>query len=130
MTNFSIEKNEKTILFPNSLYERRVILQYYLDNDIKINEKEKVILENCVAVEPESIGIIGCLLEDDSYLNTLRLAVGSKNKSNYKLAEKSLVILNKSNIEKADLFYMMKDDLTAIEQQVSQVYDMIYFSET
>lgn len=130
MTNFSIEKNEKTILFPNSLYERRVILQYYLDNDIKINEKEKVILENCVAVEPESIGIIGCLLEDDSYLNTLRLAVGSKNKSNYKLAEKSLVILNKSNIEKADLFYMMKDDLTAIEQQVSQVYDTIYFSET
>ena len=129
MKEYSIIEDKNAILSPNSLFERRVILQYYLDNNIVLNIEEKEILQTCVALEPESIGIIGCLLADDSFLNTLRLAIGSKNKSNHKLAEKSTVLLNKLDLEAADLHYMMKEDYTLIEEEVNRVYSMIYFRE-
>lgn len=79
MRDFSIEKNQNTILKPNSKFERRVILQYYLENDIQITKIEQDILHLCTVSEPESIGIIGCLLNDKTYINTLRLAIGTRN---------------------------------------------------
>jgi hypothetical protein len=44
MKTYSIENSEGTVLRPNSEFERIIIFQYYLDNDIKINSKEKEIL--------------------------------------------------------------------------------------
>jgi hypothetical protein len=128
MGDFSIIDNKNKILTPNSLYERRVILQYYLDNNIEISLPEKEILQQSIAIEPESIGIIGCLLNDGSQLNTLRLAIGCKNKSNVKLANKSSELLKNLDIEKADMFLMMKENLSHIKTEVSFIYDQIYFS--
>lgn len=128
MSEYSILRDKNSILTPNSLFERRIILQYYLDNDIQLNTDEKKILQNCQAIEPESIGIIGCLLEETTHLNTLRLAIGSKNTSNIKLEIRASLLLSNLDLEKADLYFMMKDSLTDIEQEVYYVYNMIYFS--
>ncbi|TMM31431.1 hypothetical protein FDT66_05555 [Polaribacter aestuariivivens] len=130
MKSFSIEKSKKTVLSPNSEFERRVIFQYYLDNDISINEFEREILNNCTVSEPESIGIIGCLLNDSSHLNTLRLAIGAKNKSNKKLAKNAASSFTSEALEKANNYYSFEKDFdlfTKIEQIVSREYDMLYY---
>ena len=73
MKDLSILHNRKTVLEPNSEFERRIIFQNYVDNDIQINEKEREILLECAAGEVEKMGIIGCLLNDKTHLKTLRL---------------------------------------------------------
>ncbi|MCH3885355.1 hypothetical protein [Tenacibaculum aquimarinum] len=128
--SLSILNNKETILYPNSQFERRVILQYYLDNDIEIDKEERKILLKCIAVEPESIGIIGCLLNDKTHLNTLRLAIGSMNKSNSKLANLATKYLEELSIEKADNYYYVEkdfDEFTDIEKDVESVYNIVYF---
>ncbi len=128
--SFSILNNKETILYPNSQFERRVILQYYLDNDIQIDKEERKILLKCIAVEPESIGIIGCLLNDKTHLNTLRLAIGSMNKSNSKLANLATKYLEELSIEEADNYYYVEkdfDEFTDIEKDVESVYNIVYF---
>ena len=121
----SISAHKETILRPNSEFERRVIFQYYLDNDIKITEEEREILLECVAVEPENIGIIGCLLNDNSHLNTLRLAIASTNKSNKKLANLSKELLLNLDVNAADIYYFVEreyESLTKVEVDVTNVY--------
>lgn len=121
----SILNNKETILAPNSEFERRIIFQYYLDNNIPINDAEREILLQCVAVEPENIGIIGCLLKDKTHLNTLRLAIGSKNKSNLKLANLSKELLLNLDVNHAFIFYFAEKDfesLTKVELDVTNVY--------
>ncbi|APG64365.1 hypothetical protein LPB136_02830 [Tenacibaculum todarodis] len=128
--SFSILNNKETILYPNSQFERRVILQYYLDNDIQIDEEERKILLECIAVEPESIGIIGCLLNDKTHLNTLRLAIGFMNKSNIKLANLATKYLEELSIEEADNYYYVEkgfDEFTDVEKDVESVYNIVYF---
>ena len=130
MKDLSILHNKKTVLEPNSEFERRIIFQNYLDNDIQINEKEREILLQCVAVEPENIGIIGCLLNDKTHLNTLRLAIGAKNKSNVKLASLSKTYIENVSIEAADNYYSIEkdfSDFTKVEIDVESVYNLIYY---
>ena len=124
MTN-SILANKETVLRPNSEFERRIIFQNYLDNDIEITAKEREILLECVAVEPENIGIIGCLLNDKSHLNTLRLKIGSTNKSNVKLAQLSQKLLVGLDVDAAFYHYFVDNDfdsLTKVEVDVTNVY--------
>ena len=121
----SISVHKETVLHPNSEFERRIIFQYYLDNDLKITEKEREILLECVAVEPENIGIIGCLLNDKSHLNTLRLAIASKNKSNKKLANLSKELLLNLDVNTAHTFYFVErnyDSFSKVEVDVTNVY--------
>lgn len=121
----SILANKKTILQPNSEFERRNIFQNYLDSNIKITNQEREILLECVALEPENIGIIGCLLNDKTYLNTLRLKIGSINKSNVKLAQLSKELLVDLDVEAAFYFYFVNnnfDTLTKVEVDVTNVY--------
>ncbi|SDR87748.1 hypothetical protein SAMN05216503_1246 [Polaribacter sp. KT25b] len=130
MKEFSILHQKETILRPNSEFERRIIFQYYLDNDIKIDKKEREILLECVAVEAENIGIIGCLLKDKTHINTLRLAIGAKNKSNVKLANLSKIYLENLSIETADNYYALEKDFstfTKVEVDVESIYNMIYY---
>jgi len=124
LTN-SILANKETVLRPNSEFERRIIFQNYLDNDIEITAKEREILLECVAVEPENIGIIGCLLNDKSHLNTLRLKIGSTNKSNVKLAQLSQKLLVGLDVDAAFYHYFVDNDfdsLTKVEVDVTNVY--------
>ncbi|MDD7914271.1 hypothetical protein [Polaribacter ponticola] len=131
MKKYSIENSEQDILKPNSEFERRIILQYYLDNDISINNVERNILNKCTVSEPESIGIIGCLLNDKSYINTLRLAIGSKNKSNKKLSETAKMYFNADELKKADKFYSIDkdfDNFTNIEKVVNREFNYYFFN--
>tara|TARA_R110002049_G_scaffold609_3_gene3430 strand:+ start:8715 stop:9113 length:399 start_codon:yes stop_codon:yes gene_type:complete len=131
MNKFSIEDNKESILRPNSEFERRVILQYYLDNDVVINSVEREILLETNVSEPESIGIIGCLLKDNNRLNIVRLAIGAKNKSNKKLAEFSASLFTLEQLENADSYYLVEvdvDDLTKIEEVITREYTNLYYS--
>lgn len=126
--SYSIIKQKKTILHPNSEFERRIILQYYLDNDIEISAEERDVLENTKVSEHESIGIIGCLLGDLSDLNVLRLVIGAKNRSNKKLATTASAKINQTIIDKAFNTYFIDknfDDLTEIESIVSGEFNLI-----
>lgn len=128
MKDLSILNNKETILYPNSEFERRVILQYYLDNDIEISDLEKDILLAANVSEPESIGIIGCLLKDKSYLNSLRLAIGASNTSNLKLSELSNSLLDFKQLEKAKSFYFIEkdyNDLTDIEKIIRREFNIL-----
>ncbi|MGJ8761218.1 MAG: hypothetical protein ACSHXA_11785 [Polaribacter sp.] len=131
MKTYSIENSERTVLRPNSEFERRIIFQYYLDNDIKINSKEKEILLKTDVSEHESIGIIGCLLNDNTHLNTLRLAIGSKNLSNKKLSNLASSLFNAKELEKADTVYFVEkdvDDLSRIENIITSEYLAAFYS--
>ena len=131
MKTYSIENSERTVLRPNSEFERRIIFQYYLDNDIKINSKEKEILLKTDVSEHESIGIIGCLLNDSTHLNTLRLAIGSKNLSNKKLSNLASSLFNAEELEKADTVYFVEknvDDLSRIENIITSEYLAAFYS--
>jgi len=131
MKTYSIENSERTVLRPNSEFERRIIFQYYLDNDIKINSKEKEILLKTDVSEHESIGIIGCLLNDSTHLNTLRLAIGSKNLSNKKLSNLASSLFNTEELEKADTVYFVEknvDDLSRIENIITSEYLAAFYS--
>ena len=127
---YSIENSEDTILRPNSEFERRVILQYYLDNDISINLVEREILLKTNVSEAESIGIIGCLLQNKTPLNILRLAIGSKNRSNIKLAEIAKASFNKEDLQSAENFYFKNNDnnnLTQVEKTVKREFNTFLF---
>ncbi|MFT7442446.1 MAG: hypothetical protein ACI9Q3_000818 [Maribacter sp.] len=54
------------------------------------------------------MGIIGCLLNDKTHLNTLNLAIIAKNKSNVKSASLSKIYLKNFNIEAADNYYFIE----------------------
>ena len=58
------------------------------------------------------MGIIGCLLNDKTHLNTLRLAISAKNKSTVKLASLSKTYLENFNIEAADNYYFIEKDFS------------------
>ena len=56
------------------------------------------------------MGIIGCLLNDKTHLNTLSLAISAKNKSTVKSASLSKIYLENFNIEAADNYYFIEKD--------------------
>jgi hypothetical protein len=129
LKKFSIEHYKETILKPNSEFERRIILQYYLDTNISINLIERETLLQTNVSEPESIGIIGCLLNDHSKLNILRLAIGAKNRSNKKLSELSASLFNSEELKSADSYYFLEtdvDDLSEIENIINREYSLLY----
>ena len=130
MKNLSIEHSKKTILKPNSEFDRRIIFQHYLDNDISINSVEREILLQTHVLEPESIGIIGCLLNDNSHLNILRLAIGAKNRSNKKLSELSATLFSSEELENADTYYFIEkkvEDVSKIENGINLEYLSLYY---
>lgn len=129
MSTYSIENSKDSILRPNSEFERRIILQYYLDNDIKINEIERDILNECYVSEHESIGIIGCLLDDKSLLNSLRLVIGANNRSNFKLSTLSNSLLDLEILKKAVSYYFEEnkyDSLNRNEQIIRREFNIVY----
>ena len=128
MNKYSIEKSKEVILKPNSEFERRIILQYYLDNNIYVNEIEKDILKNCLVSEHESIGIIGCLLNNNSLLNSLRLVIGSKNTSNSKLSNLSKNLLDIERLRQAISYYFVEtdyDNLSKNEKIITTEFNII-----
>ncbi len=129
MGTYSIENSKESILRPNSEFERRIILQYYLDNDVQINEIERNILNECHVSEHESIGIIGCLLNDKSLLNSLRLVLGASNRSNFKLSTLSNSLLDSNTLKKAVSYYFKEnnyDNLSRSEQIIRTEFNLIY----
>ena len=91
--------NKKHILSPNSEFERREELARLLSRAGYHSEDELEILRSCTTEDHESIGMIGCLLKDNSPLNMSRLILASLNNSNTELSGRAKTILNKTGQE-------------------------------
>ena len=98
----SVEENED--FFSNKMitFEKRRILQHYFENDIKINGKERKILECCPANEIEPIALIGYLLGTTTPLNVFRLRIGSVFKSDLRLAQECQKLFTDEDVKKAE----------------------------
>ncbi len=113
--------NKKAILQPNSEFERKQELNKYLLKEI--SEEEKQILRQCTAEDFESIGIIGCILKEDSLENKARILIASKDRYHESLSDIALDLLKYIDIEElidsiCHRFLVEQETLTPIEDKI------------
>ena len=68
------------------------------------------------------------MLKDKSFLNSLRLAIGTSNTSNLKLSELSNSLLDSKQLQKAKSFYFIEkdyNDLTDIEKTIRREFNIL-----
>jgi len=114
---------KKAILEPNSEFERKQELNKYLLQEI--SEEEKQILRQCTSEDHESIGLIGCILKDESLENKARILIASKNEYHESLSQIAEDLLRDNDtevlIDKISLRFLVEHD------DLSQIEDKIYF---
>jgi len=119
----SIVENKEFFLHNTSFFERRRILQLYFEQDLKPTEEEKDILKQCLAIELETIALIGFFLVDDTPINTFRLRLGSTFRSDLKLAQACDKLFDNEDIEKAETILFHYDyAYSPIEENVIDLY--------
>lgn len=113
------------ILSPNTEFERRQELTRLLKEFAILTERDHTILKSCATEDHESIGIIGCLLKDNSNINNARLIIASLNESNIELANSANSILNLSESELnilidklANLYILKTDEISIYEDKI------------
>lgn len=109
------------ILQPNSEFERKQELNKYLSENVY--EIDKQVLRLCTTQDDECIGMIGCILKDDTLENKARILIASKNIYHESLSEIADELLKNENIENlvdriAHRFLREQDDLTEIEDNI------------
>ena len=109
------------ILQPNSEFERKQELNKYLTENIY--EMDKQILRLCTTQDDECIGMIGCVLKDNTLENKARLLIASKNIYHDSLSEIADRLLEDEDIESltetiANRFLREQDELTEIEDKI------------
>ena len=117
--------NPKHILSPNSEFDRRQELNKVLQQKLILTTEDRNLLRQCPTEDHETIGMIGCLLKDDNYINKARLLIAYLNRSNTDLSQRANSLLNCSE-EKLELLinqlserYILKDDeLTLYENKI------------
>ena len=118
--------NERKILTPNSEFERREELLRMLTQSIEPSKEDIVVLNLCTAEDHETIGMIGCILKDNSDLNKARLLIASLNLSNIDLVNRANTILNLSEIELNKLIDKFANKFLSNSNGVSIYEDKIY----
>ncbi|MDT0552737.1 hypothetical protein [Urechidicola vernalis] len=115
--------NIKAILSPNSEFDRKQELNKLLYEDI--SESEKEILKQCKTQDDESIGLIGCILKDNSLENKARLLIASKN-----IYHESLSKIADGLLENEDLGSLTESIVNRFireQNELTEVEDKIYF---
>lgn len=117
--------NNDNILVPNSEFDRRNELSNLFINSIKLDREDCDILKSCITEEHESIGLIGCILEETTSINKARLLIASLNRSNIELAKRADLLLNLSEdgveelIDKLSERYLTEtEDITIYEDKI------------
>lgn len=126
--------NKRKILSPNSGYERSVELNKLFTDFVELNEGDIAVLNYCTTEVPEEIGLVGCILKQNNYLNNARLLIGSLHQYNFELADRANQILNRSEEEIktlideiAERFLEKSDELSKYENKVySILFGVLY----
>ena len=118
--------NERKILTPNSEFERREELLRMLTQSIEPSKEDIAVLNLCTAEDHETIGMIGCILKNNSDLNKARLLIASLNLSNIDLVNRANTILNLSEIELNKLIDKFANKFLSNSDGVSIYEDKIY----
>ncbi len=118
--------NQKHILSPNSEFDRREELSKALSQIELLTEEDLNILKKCSTEDHEAIGMIGCLLKDDSYINKARLIIASLNRSNTELAENAKHLLNCSDSELNNLVDKLSQRFILEDENLSNYENKIY----
>lgn len=117
--------NTEAILTPNSEFERKQELNKLFYSNQSLSKEEINVLNSCTTEDHECIGLIGCILNDKSYVNKARLIIATNNHSNIDLATKAEELLSCSEkelevliTEIADVFLREKHKKTRYEDKI------------
>ena len=120
--------NTRAILSPNSEFERKQELNKLFNSNKTLSKKEIDVLNSCTTEDHESIGLIGCVLKDNSNVNKARLIIASNNQSNIELVSKADNLLSCSEKELdslvtklADIFILESENKTDYEDKVYSI---------
>lgn len=118
--------NSDFILRPNSEFERKNELQTLFLNDVKLTAEEQNVLKMCTTEDHESVGLIGCLLNDGTNLNKARLIIASNNRYNDELAIRAAELLSCSESELQALIEVLSDIYITKFQEISAYENKVY----
>lgn len=118
--------NKRKILSPNSGYERSVELNKLFTDFVELNEDDIVILNSCTTEVPEEIGLIGCILKQNNYLNNARLLIGSLHTYNFELVDRANQILNRSEKETKTLIDEIAKRFLENTDEISKYENKVY----
>lgn len=118
--------NPKVILTPNSEFERKQELNKLFYSNQNLSKEEIDLLNSCTTEDHECIGLIGCILKDQSYLNKARLIIATHNQSNTDLATKAKELLHCSEKELEELITKLVDVFLLEEYKKTAYEDKIY----
>lgn len=121
----------RAILTPNSEFERKEELNRLFYSDKSLSKEEIDVLNSCTTEDHECIGLIGCILKDQSDVNKARLIIATHNHSNRDLATKAEELLSCSEKELellitklADVFLLEKYEKTRYE---NKIYSTLFY---
>lgn len=125
--------DKRKILTPNSGYERQVELLRFFKGNIALTQEERDILNKCPTESYEEIGLIGCILKENSFINYARLLIASLHQYNFDLVDRATAILNHSDkeikllTEQLSVRFLQKSkELSAYENKVySILFEML-----
>ncbi|MEP0356543.1 hypothetical protein [Paraglaciecola sp.] len=118
--------NSDFILHPNSEFERKNELQTLFLNDLKLTTDDHSVLKMCTTEDHESVGLIGCLLNDNTYVNKARLIIASNNQYNDELANRATELLSCSESELQALIEVLSDIYIMKFEQISAYENKVY----
>lgn len=118
--------NPKHILSPNSEFDRRQELTKALQQKLILTTEDCDLLRQCPTEDHEAIGTIGCLLNEDNYINKARLIIGYSNRFNYDLSEQAETLLDCNETELELLIDTLSKHYIENDDELSNYENKIY----
>ena len=119
--------DKRKILTPNSGFERQEELLRLFADPVKLTEEDCEVLNACTTEASETIGLIGCVLKEDSNINNARLLIASLHQYNFELVDRANEILNQSEKEVNTLIDHLSERFISKSDELSEYEDKVYF---
>lgn len=119
--------DKRKILTPNSGYERQIELLRLFEDPVKLTEEDRDILNACTTEVSETIGLIGCVLKENTNINNARLLIASLHEYNFELADSANEILNRSEKEINNLIDHLSIRFIRKSEELSEYENKVYF---
>ena len=118
--------DSKHILSPNSEFDRRQELAKALAQQLILTTEDRNLLRQCPTEDHEAIGMIGCLLNEDDYINKARLIIAYSNRFNYDLSEQAERLLDCNETELELLIDNLSKHYIENDDELSNYENKIY----
>lgn len=116
----------RAILTPNSEFERKQELNKLFYSDRILSKEDIDVLNSCTTEDHECIGLIGCILNDQSDVNKARLIIATHNYSNIDLATKAEELLSCSEKELEQLIVHLSNVFIREKYEKTRYEDKIF----